>query len=409
MKKQFLSPRTNGKRLYITFDLADNFSSAAKMVANCRNVALRGTKVVNTKGIVAHSYTGKVLQLVGHMQGHTFLLTPQGIGALADNTFTHYYDLQSTHLAFCHHQGMAVFSSSQNGTFTKEEDLDYISSSSPQGYDSIASAGGRVWGVEGRLLHCTDVATDVVWEKGETINLPEPCTLVASSGNKLYAMGEEVFLVETDGDLVEIKIKKVGSYGKVKSAVNSKHNGKLYFATTSGLYVMEHNGAHMVATWPSGVADVQLVANSTGIIANLIYASTSDTHLVEYHIPTDSFVSVRRVQVQGILQAEQLLAVQNGVLTQCTSDYAFSQFVMDTPLPYQGKTHFLRNLYVNTAHDLDVVLTTEKGSHTYKLAGKVGVQAIPLCGKCKSLQLLLRGTIKTDVSHLALEVVCYDI
>ncbi len=402
-----ISPFLSGKKLYLTYNFEDNFLTA-KNAVQCHNVALVGKDIKNLPGMVAHSYNGNVKQIVGKMEGVTFLLTTQGVGGLVGSTYTHYYNMDTDKLAFCTHRNVAVFSSSAVGTFVKENDIDEVSVASQRGYDSIASVGERVWAVQGRLLYGTNLATDVDWDKGFVVTLPTLCNHVAVWDNKLYVFGEDVYQLQPDSQEENLSIQKVGSYGNVLATANSLHNGKLYFATAKGLYVITGSGAQQVAQFVDNVANVQLTCNSASVFVNLIFPDKTSS-VLEYSIATDSFVSNRLCQAQNIFFDDCLWIVQNNALATCNSNYSYSEITLDTPLPVPGKSYYLRNLYVKTEEDLQITLLTDVDSKRYSLQGQAGIQALPLCGKCKQLSILLCGKTKLKVSHLALEVTSYEI
>ena len=407
MKKQFLSPTTKGKRLYLTCDLADNFSSTAKAVANCRNIALFGNKIVNAKGITSYGYSGTVKKILGSWQGQTFVLTSLGICKIVDKTYTNVITLSANDMAFCVHRGDVVFSGTA-GTYVLSE-FGEVCTSSQHWCSSIVSFGDRVWGVNGNKLYATDISKSIIWENGVYIELPTTCTHLAVWDNKLYAFGKQIYQIDVNSNDVDTVITSIGSYGTVLATSTSPHNGKLYFGTGSGLYVLNAKGARLILHWPSGVVDLQMEANSSSIFANLCYEGNVETNIVQYDIALDGIVSIRLTQVQDIAYVDSLWAVLNGALTTCSSDYSYSSVNLEIPLPYSGKTYYLRTLYLNSKHDMAVTLTTDKATYTSDVAGKVGIQCLPLCGKCKQLTIELIGRSKLDLSHLALEVVCYEI
>lgn len=408
MNKTSLTPSLGGKRLYLTYDFAQNFRPES-IFNSCRNLQLTAKGVVNSKGLLAHSYSGTVRALVGQMHQTTFLLTPTGLGGLTQNLYTHYLDVDCQHLAFCQHRGMAVFSHPQLGTYTKEWDLEEVNQSSSRGFDSIASLGERVWGIDGRVLYATALSTEVDWQNGLSITLPSPCSLLAVWDNRLYAFGEQLYQIEVSSITEDITVRHLGSYGNAVSVINSPHNGRLYFATLNALYVVTPNGAQAVMPLPGGLSKVCLASNGSIIYLNLGYSKGQQTHLIAYDIAQDAVKAVSLAEVQDILYTDSLLAVQNGALASFVSSYSYSTVTASGLLPLPGKRYYLRNLYLTTKYDLQLTITTDKGSYSYLALGRAGVQAIPLCGKCTEVSVTAVGSVNIELTHLALEVVSYEI
>lgn len=254
------------------------------------------------------------------------------------------------------------------------------------GFSSLTSCADRIFGLYKDEVFYTAAGKADGWEQGQTITLSSQCQAVTCVGEKVYALGNDCYVLIPKADDVEFKVlPSARNVGKVAKASVVNYNGAAVFATSNGLFRLSSDKVEPICQQLNSLVDL---SNSLGAIFNKkYYLSCKSLDSTEKRNDVTICIDLDEEEVVGVLRYgfdsmcatdTKIYGLSNGVC------YSFSRMPSDGKYvksnvdfaTYDKK--FLDKLLIKTVNDLDVTIRSETETRLYKLKGKNYVQKLNL-------------------------------
>lgn len=267
-------------------------------------------------------------------------------------------------------------------------------------FTSLAVCQSRLFGLLGKRLYVSS-PTETTFQSDIWIDLPTDCCALVNNG-ELYAVGNDVYKINLDGDDDQIKITKICSnVGVVEQRTVCAYGNKIMFVANGKIMCLQHGALKQIAEF-----------SATPICATmhngLYYVSAkidgTDT-LVAYNPHNGKVAKMHHVSAKNAYSNGATLLVSNGLsgfeLTTATKPSLWKSLPIN--FDNQHTTKHLHRLLVNTATDVEITIHADT-SRTYHVKGKDELQSILLVGYGKHITLQIASTGVLTVKHLSISV-----
>ena len=265
-------------------------------------------------------------------------------------------------------------------------------------FDSIAVCQGRVFALKGKRIYLSS-ATETTFEDDLWIDLPTACVAIVNNG-ELYAVGNDVYKLQIDGEESNIKISKICSnVGNVQGKTVCAYGNKIMFVANGSVVALQH-GAIKVVTQIEATAICATMHNGLYYVCAQIdgqtFVTSVDTH-------TGKVISLHHVSAKNIYSNGNNLWVSDG-----SSGFELSGTTQDCHwisksinFDNQATVKHLHRLMIHTATDVDVHINSD-AKRIYHIKGKDVLQSLLVVGHGKDITLELHSNVGMSVKELGL-------
>ncbi|MBQ9125235.1 MAG: hypothetical protein IJY13_01100 [Clostridia bacterium] len=267
-------------------------------------------------------------------------------------------------------------------------------------FTSLAFCQSRLFGLLDNRLYVSE-PTETTFQNDVWIDLPTSCCALVNNG-ELYAIGNDVYKINLDGEDDHIKITKICSnVGVVKGSTVCAYGNKIMFVANDKIMCLQHGSLRQIA-------DLQATPTFATMHNGLYYVSANldgiDT-LIGYNPHNGKMSKIHHVSAKNAYSSGETLLVSDGASGFELVSNVQPSYWQSLPINFdnQPTTKHLHRLLVNTATDVDVTIHADT-SRTYHVKGKEELQSILLVGHGKHITLDVSSTGVLAVKHLSLTV-----
>ncbi len=265
-------------------------------------------------------------------------------------------------------------------------------------FTSLAVCQSRLFGLVGKRLYVSE-PTEMTFQSDVWVDLPTDCCTLVNNG-ELYAIGNDVYKINLDGEQSHIKITKICSnVGVVQSATVCAYGNKIMFVSNDKIMCLQHGALKQIAE-----------LSSTPICATMhnglyyVSAKVDGVNTLSAYNPHNGKMSkMHHVSAKNAYSNGTTLLVSNGSsgfeLTTSTKPSCWQSLPIN--FDNQHTTKHLHRLLVKTATDVDIIIHADT-SRTYHVKGKDELQSILLVGHGTNITLEVCCTGVLAVKYLAL-------
>ena len=265
-------------------------------------------------------------------------------------------------------------------------------------FTSLAVCQSRLFGLSGKRLYVSE-PTEMTFQNDVWVDLPTDCCALVNKG-ELYAIGNDVYKINLDGEQGHIKIKKICSnVGVVQSATVCAYGNKIMFVSNDKIMCLQHGSLKQIAE-----------LSSTPICATMhngLYYVSEKTDgmdaLSAYNPHNGKMSKIHHVSAKNAYSDGETLLVSNGSSGFELKTTKQPSYWKSLPINFdnQHTTKHLHRLLVKTATDVDIIIHADT-SRTYHVKGKDDLQSILLVGYSANITLEVCSVGVLDVKYLAL-------
>ena len=379
------NPIKKGKSATATADFSTTKSTKGKIVVSKSN------NVQFTNGLTyAGAFVQKaeeVLQYLVSMDGDQVVLKSAGLN-MGVRTFPQLagcnqvvwdYDTNTNTLVVSGNNAtFTIFSGNIKKIYTEQ-------------MDSIAFCQSRLFCLKGKRVYFSN-ATETNFADSLWIDLPTECVALVNNG-ELYAVGDDIYKLQMDGDESDIQIKKLCSnVGIVQPHTVCAYGNKILFVANGNVMSLQNGSVKVFAQTPT----IATYATMHKGLYYLFGQSDGVDTATTYNPHSGKVASVHQAKVcNAISNGNSLLASDgtNGLELVSTRQSCYWQ---SQPINFddQFTTKHLHRLLIQTSTDVDVHVDSD-ALRIYHLKGKDAIQSLLLVGHGKNItiKIVSNGTM----------------
>ena len=319
---------------------------------------------------------------VGTLDDHVYVMTSKGLCSKVNDTNWIFMVKKDGDVCSTVYRDNLIVSGKDYGTYLVKE---YEATSlHDDGFSSVTCCADRIFGLYKNQVSYTAAGKADGWEQGQTVTLPSECQALASVGNKVYALGNDCYMLVPDGSDLEFKVvplaRNVGAVAK-KSVVN--YLGAVVFATENGLYKLSGEKVTPICRQLNEVA--QFGVSAGALFEGKYYLACVSKDSGEYVNDVIMCIDINSEQIVGMLQygADSIVTTSKEIVTSnngtCYSfgsgTYAAKYQVSNVDFATADKK-FLDKLVIKTSDKLDITVRSETETRVYRLREKSHPQKI---------------------------------
>ena len=345
-----------------------------------------------------------------------YVMTDKGLCVVLENYSEIMLNAYATDVSGCYYRENVLISAKDLGTYMVY--LNIATKVSDDGFSSMTSCADRVFGLDKDRVRYTAAGKYDGWEEGESITLPSECNAIVAIGEKVYALGNDCYVITPQADDVEFKVTSLAkNIGTVSRMSVQNYNNRVIFGSSKGLYQLCSDKITRIFTCLNDTVD--LSASAAALFNGKYYlscrtksgsSSTNDVTL-GLNLDEEKIVGLLQYGYESMGKTDtRVYGVCNGVSRNFIFNPMYSKFVKSNiDLSHFGKK-YLDWMSIRTLRELDVTIRSETETRLYKLEGKNSVQKINLRDMgCKfSIELFSqRGIFVSDLlifAHVSEEV-----
>ncbi|MBQ8434101.1 MAG: hypothetical protein IJX23_04795 [Clostridia bacterium] len=381
-----------GKSIKVVADFSATQQSKGKIVMQqCGNVNLINGLKGGGGFLIRDS---GVFQYMPGPNGQQSTLTSAGI-TVGSKTYTQLVNCQKTRWVYDTNNNALVVCGN-NTTYRIAQN--FIQKIFAEAFDSIALCQSRLFGLKGNRVHWS-YPTVLEFDDSFWVDLPTSCVALVNNG-ELYALGNDVYKIEPDGDEGHFVVRKICSnVGNILGDTACAYGNKIMFVANGKLFSLQHGGLkelasvyvkNAFATMHCGL--YYLFGEQSGKNVAIAYNPHSGKVVYQYDVTAQTTYS----------DGYNLYASdgQNGYLLTYDTQPSYWK---SQPINFDDglATMYLHRLLIQTSYDLDVYVTSDK-VRTYTLKGKDVPQSLLLTGQGKNITVEVRANGNMNVGMLCI-------
>lgn len=373
-------------------DFCSTQSSKGKIVMQaCSNVQF--TNGLNYAGAFVQKDDG-ILQYLAIVGGEQVALKATGL-TMGVRTFPQLAGCQSVVWAFDHNTNTLAVSGN-NAVYT-------IFSGNPKKIadiqaDSLAFCQSRLFALAGKRVYMSN-PTETTFADDIWVDLPTECVALVNNG-ELYAVGDNIYKLQMDGEMTDIQIKKLcTSVGVVHPQTVCAYGNKILFVANGNIMALQNGNLKVIVQ-----TDTTPTCATMHQGLYYLFGQTDGTHTATSHNPhSGKVVSVHQAKVNAVMSNGISLLTSDGEngfeLTSTRQQCHWTS----QPINFDDKltTKHLHRLIVQTAADVDVHIVSN-ARRIYNLKGKDTPQSLLLVGYGKHITVELHSNGAMSVKQLSL-------
>ena len=377
--------------------------SASYNVMKCAS----GVKTVFKRDTMKFSLP--VRKIVGvNKDDYMFVMTDKGIAQCRNEANSSvFFEKFGSDPTSCVYRGSTVVSAKEFGTYSFTG-INYTKLCD-DGFSSLTACADRIFGLNGKEVSYTSAGTSDGWKQGQTVTLPSACQAVASIGDKVYALGNDVYALVPKADDIEFKVAPLArNVGAVVRDSVANYNETVVFATVNGLYRLSSDKVTPIFQELNDVLD--LTKSTATVFQGKYYVSarceqgSSKTNDVTLCLDLDK--GVAGVLMHGYQDVSstrtQIFCVSDGVCYAFNQNIGSGTYCKSNVDFGTSDKKFLDKLLIKTLTDVSVTIKSETESRQYRVKGSKNLQKINLHDMGWQFSIKLHSDRGVDVQSLTL-------
>lgn len=407
-------PKTTSKRAKLRLKMAFDVNSDATYA--CSNVKQVANSVCSTDiqftSLGFEPYALKVLHITD--SNKMYVLASDGVYAFSDGTAIKIINDSCPNAIAHFHRNYFVICGEGLGVYLIDSD-DSADHLLDAGFNSLVVSSERLIGVIDNLLYFNAPRETYSWQVSHRAELLTKCQAVCYAGGKTYLLGDTCYLFSSDAEEVELSVRAIGSgYGQVEVNSMAYHDGKVVFATDSGLHILSPSG--IIAPIFDEISDF---VTFDGCVAckfdGKYYLSCkrksgsgeqNDLTLI-LNIDTEQIDGVLGVGFDSLMPVgDSLYVVREGNVFKSSVGNAPSSWKCDVDFGTDAIKH-LQSLAIHTKQDVEVWIGNGQVSRLYRVKGKKSIQNIPIRGAGRKFNVKLASSAGMCIDSVQLTCTTY--
>lgn len=339
-----------------------------------------GLKTLYIRGIV--TFPSPARYIVGYHNNLVYVMTDSGLCCMSDFSNEIFLGKYGADVCSCVYRDDLIVSGKDYGTYLVKDSE--ATSLYGDGFSSVVACADRIFGLHKNQVSYTAAGKVDGWEQGQTVTLPSECQALACIGNKVYALGNNCYMLVPDGSDIEFKVvplaKNVGAAAK-RSVIN--YRDTVVFATVNGLYRLSNDRLTPICEQLNDVAQLGLGAGV--LFQNKYYLACVSRDNGDYFNDVVVCIDIDDEQLVGMLRtstdslavtSKKIVTAGIGICNTFSSGVSTGKYQLSNVDFANSDKKFLDKLVIKTGTNLDVTIRSETETRLYKLKGKIYPQKL---------------------------------
>lgn len=381
-----------GKSVKAVAQFSSNIpSKGAIATADCHNVQL--TNGLACGGAFVQN-DGGVLQYMPGIDGQPSKLTLTGL-TVGGKTFNQLANSTKVRWAFEGSKNALVVCN-DNTTYCIEKN--FSSKIFAESFDSLAFCQSRLFALKGNRVYLS-LPTCCDFQENLWVDLPTKCVALVNNGH-LYAIGNDVYKIQPDGEESHIEVSKICSnVGSVSGDTIYAYGNKIIFVADGKIVYLQHGSI-------KEVAKVDVAPTFATMHRGLYYLfgkRLGENVAIAYNPHSGKMLQMYHVNAQNAYSDGYQLYVSDGTNGYLLTDESKPSYWKSLPINFDESytTKFLHRLVIQTSTDVQVHVVSD-AIRIYQLKGKDSAQSLLIAGHGKNITIEVHCNGEMDVPVLSI-------